>query len=224
MSGAHYRLVIGNKNTSSWSLRPWLAMKRVGISFDEVRINLRSADMKQQILAHSPAGKVPVLWAGDLMIWDSLAILEYLADRHPEAGLWPNDLPARAVARSVAAEMHSGFQPLREHCPMAVLSTSRLQEEFAEPVEANIRRIIDIWIAARKSYGRGGRFLFSNFSAADAMYAPVASRFRTYVPDLTRFGDDGTAQAYVDTIFGMPEMAQWSREAQAELAELQASA
>lgn len=217
MSGATYRLVIGNKNTSSWSLRPWLLMKRLAIPFDEVNINLRDADRTEQIKAHSPAGKVPVLWANELMIWDSLAILEYLADRHPDVGVWPTDLNARAIARSVSAEMHSGFQPLRETCPMSILSTSRHQDEFPDPVAENMRRVIAIWIETRKRFGKSGRFLFGKFSAADAMYAPVASRLKTYVPDLTRYGDDGTAKTYIDTIFGMPEMEAWSKGAQVEM-------
>lgn len=217
MSGAHYRLVIGNKNTSSWSLRPWLLMRRLAIEFDEVRINLRDPDHSGQIRAHSPAGKVPVLWAGDLMVWDSLAILEYLADKHPDLGIWPTDLKARAIARCISAEMHSGFQPMREACPMSILSTSRHQEDFPDPVAANIRRVIAIWIDTHRRFGKSGRFLFSKFSAADAMYAPVASRLKTYVPDLAAYGDDGTAKAYIDTIFGMPEMAAWADGAQAEM-------
>lgn len=215
MSGAPYRLVIGNKNTSSWSLRPWLAMKRLAIEFDEVRINLRDADSKAQILAHSPAGKVPALWAGDLMIWDSLAILEYLADKHPDLGIWPSDLTGRAIARCISAEMHSGFQSLRQSCPMAFLADRR-QEDVPEPVAQDIRRVVEIWSDTRKRFGKSGRFLFSKFSAADAMYAPVASRLKTYIPDLAAFGDDGTAKAYVDTLFAMPEMTLWAEGARAE--------
>jgi len=217
MSGANYRLVIGNKNTSSWSLRPWLLMRRLAIEFDEIRINLRDPEYAAQIKAHSPAGKVPVLWSGELMVWDSLAILEYLADRHPDLGIWPPDMTARAIARCISAEMHSGFQPLREACPMSILSTSRTQDEFPEPVAANIRRVVAIWMETRKRFGKSGRFLFSKFSAADAMYAPVASRLKTYVPDLAAFGDDGTAKAYIDTLFGMPEMSEWATGAQAEM-------
>jgi glutathione S-transferase len=217
MSGAHYRLVIGNKNTSSWSLRPWLLMRRLAIEFDEIRINLRDPEYVEQIKAHSPAGKVPVLWAGELMVWDSLAILEYLADKHPDLGIWPSDMTARAIARCISAEMHSGFQPLREACPMSILSTSRHQDEFPDPVAANIRRVVAIWMETRKRFGKSGRFLFSKFSAADAMYAPVASRLKTYVPDLAAYGDDGTAKAYIDTLFGMPEMTEWANGAQAEM-------
>lgn len=217
MADEGIRLVIGNKRTSSWSLRPWLALKQAGIPFTEIRINLRSADMKEQILAHSPAGKVPVMWVGDLMIWDSLAILEYVADRHPDKGLWPSDERARAVARAVAAEMHSGFQALREHCPMK-FQASEPKPEHPEPVQANIRRIVELWTDCRRRFGADGPFLFSDFSIADAMYAPVASRFRTYVDDLGAYGDDGTAAAYVEALFGLPAMEEWAQGAQAEMA------
>jgi glutathione S-transferase len=209
MASTHYRLVIGNKNPSSWSLRPWLAMKQAGIAFDEVRINLRAADKKEQILAHSPAGKVPILYAGELMIWDSIAILEHLAESFPEAGLWPADAGARAIARSVSAEMHSGFQALREHCPMDFLAKVP-RVEFIEPVQINIRRIVAIWQDCRQRFGSSGPFLFSQFTNADAMYAPVASRLKTYVPDLAQFGDDGTAQAYIDNLFELPAMKEWA--------------
>lgn len=217
MAAEGYRLVIGNKNTSSWSLRPWLALKQAGIDFTEVRINLRATDAKEQMLAHSPAGKVPVLWSGDLMIWDSLAILEYVAERHPDKALWPSDVRARAVARSVSAEMHSGFQPLREHCPMKILSQDP-KPEHPDAVVANIRRIVELWMDSRKRFGGDGPFLFSRFSIADAMFAPVASRFRTYVADLGAFGDDGTAAAYVDTILSLPAIEEWIRGARAEVA------
>lgn len=191
-------------------------MKQAGLPFEEVRINLRSPDKKAHILGHSPAGKVPILYAGDLMIWDSLAIVEYLAEAHPNAGLWPKDAEARAVARSVSAEMHSGFQALREHCPMDFLA-SIPREEFIEPVQTNIRRIVAIWQECRKRFGGSGPFLFSEFTNADAMYAPVASRFKTYVPDLTQFGDDGTAKAYIDALFALPAMKEWAKGAAEEI-------
>lgn len=210
-----YRLVIGNKNTSSWSLRPWLAMKEAAIPFEEVRINLRAPDMKDQILAHSKAGKVPVLETGDIAIWDSLAILEFLAEQYPDKALWPSQTEARALARSVSAEMHSGFQALREHCPMKLLAREP-KDELIDPVQVNIRRIVEIWSECRKRFGGSGPFLFSHFTIADAMYAPVASRFRTYVPDLAPFGDDGTAAAYIDAIFALPGMAEWAEGARQE--------
>ncbi len=160
---------------------------------------------------------MPLLLDGDLAIWDSLAILEYLADAHPDLAIWPADRRARALARCVSAEMHSGFMPLRRNCSMEVLATHRL-DPVPEDVEADIRRIVDLWQECRAKFGAGGPFLFGAFSAADAMYAPVASRFRTYVPDLDRYGDDGTAAAYVTTIFAMPEMAEWIAGARAQVA------
>ena len=216
MSHERYQLVIGNKNTSSWSLRPWLALRRFRLPFEEININLRADDKVARILEHSPSGKVPALLIDDLVVWDSLAILETIADRHPEAGAWPLDREARAIARAVSAEMHSGFQALREHCPMSFLAYAP-KAILPDPVTADIRRIVASWRNCRARYGGDGPFLFSTFSAADAMYAPVASRFRTYIPDLAPFGDDGTAQAWVDTIFAMPEIADWEKGALAEI-------
>jgi glutathione S-transferase len=209
-----YRLVIGNKNTSSWSLRPWLAMRKLRIPFSEVNINLRAADAKAQILARSPSGHVPVLQAeGTRPVWDSLAILEFLAEAHPT--LWPAAAETRAMARSVAAEMHAGFQPLRQHCPMDFLARTPKPALPAE-VAADVARVVAIWRECRKTFGAGGPFLFGGFSAADAMYAPVASRFRTYLPDLAPYGDDGVAQAYAGALFALPEMTAWEQGARAE--------
>lgn len=218
MADTRYRLVIGNKNLSSWSLRPWLAMKHAGLDFEEIRINLRGPKKKDLILEHSPSGKVPALWAGDLMIWDSLAILEYVAEQHPDAGLWPSDAHARALARAASAEMHSGFTALREHCPMNFL-TRAPRETHIDPVEVNIRRTVALWQECRRRFGGDGPFLFSRFSVADAMFAPVASRFRTYVEDLAAYGDDGTGGAYIETLFAMPAMQEWARGAEAEKVE-----
>ena len=212
-----YRLVIGNKNTSSWSLRPWLAMTHAGIAFSEVNIDLRAADAKAQILAQSPSGKVPALLAGDRVIWDSLAILEYLAEAHSETPLWPASRDARAQARCVSAEMHSGFQALRQHCPMDFLASTP-KAELAEEVAADVRRIVALWQDCRSRFGARGPFLFGAFSAADAMYAPVVSRFRTYLPNLAAYGDDGAAQAYVEALFALPAMMQWEEGARAEIA------
>jgi glutathione S-transferase len=210
-----YKLVIGNKNTSSWSLRPWLAMRVAGIPFEEINIDLRAPDAKAQILARSPSGKVPALLTGGRVIWDSLAILEFLAETH--AALWPKAAAARALARSVSAEMHSGFPALREHCPMAFLRRAP-KARLPKPVATDVRRIVAIWQECRSRHGSGGPFLFGRFSAADAMYAPVASRFRTYLPDLSAYGDDGTAQAYIEALFSLPAMAEWENGASAEVA------
>lgn len=217
MAANRYRLVIGNKNWSSWSLRPWLAMRRAGLLFDEINVRLRLPESKVEILKHSPSGLVPTLIDGDLAVWDSLAILDYVAERHPEAELWPREARARAIARSASAEMHSGFGPLRQHCSMEVLASSP-QATLPPEVEANVQRIVALWLECREKFGKGGPFLFGKFSIADAMYAPVAARFRTYIPDLRPCGDDGTAQGYVETIFAMPEMAAWTEGARSETA------
>jgi glutathione S-transferase len=214
-----YKLAVGNKNTSSWSLRPWLAMRHAGIGFEEIDIDLRAPDAKAQILEYSPSGKVPALLVGGgRVVWDSLAIIEHLAESHPS--LWPRAAAARALARSVSAEMHSGFQALREHCPMNFLA-HKPKARLLRPVAADVRRIVAIWRDCRSrhssSNSSGGPFLFGRFSAADAMYAPVASRFRTYVPDLAAYGDDGTAAAYVAAIFALPEMAEWAEGARAQV-------
>ncbi len=211
----NYRLVIGDKNISSWSLRPWLAMRHAGIPFTEVSIKLRQPDSKAQILRHSPSGKVPALLAEGLAIWDSLAILEYVAETHPAASLWPAEPMARALARSVSAEMHSGFAALREHCPMDLLARAPMAT-LPETVAAEVARIVALWRDCRRRFGASGPLLFGGFTAADAMYAPVASRFRTYLPDLARYGDDGTAQAYVDALFALPAMTDWEEGARRE--------
>lgn len=217
MNAQRYRLVIGDKNLSSWSLRPWLAMTRAGLPFDEVNIDLRAPDKLEKISAMSPSGKVPALISNGETVWDSLAILEYLAERHAEAGLWPANPAARAFARSASAEMHSGFQALREHCPMNLLARTPLTG-LPDAVAKDVRRIAALWRDCRERFGRDGPFLFSKFSAADAMFAPVASRFRTYLADLSPFGDGGEARAYVATIFAMPEMAAWEAGAREEVA------
>jgi glutathione S-transferase len=211
-----YRLVVGDKNTSSWSLRPWLALRHAGIPFQEVNIKLRQPDTKAQILRYSPAGKVPTLLIDDgQAIWDSLAILEYLAEAHPQARLWPDRRDARALARSVSAEMHSGFAALREHCPMELFARTPMAA-LPDAVAAEVRRIVAIWHDCRRRFGASGPLLFGGFTAADAMYAPVATRFRTYLPDLAPYDDDGTAQAYVDALFALPAMAEWEAGARRE--------
>ncbi len=215
-----YQLVIGNKNTSSWSLRPWLALRQAGIAFDEIHIDLRAPDGKAQILTYSPSGKVPALLGGGRVIWDSLAILEFLAETHrySHPALWPRSAAARAHARCIAAEMHSGFQALREHCPMDFVARAP-KARLPGPVAADVRRIVALWRECRQRHGVGGPFLAGRFCAADAMYAPVASRFRTYLPDLARYGDDdGTAQAYVEALFAHPAMAEWGKGAEEQIA------
>ena len=203
-------LVIGNKAYSSWSLRPWLLMKQAGIGFEEIRLSLYEEGAKQKLLQHSAAGKVPVLKDGDLSVWDSLAICEYLAERHPEKQLWPAQPAARAHARSISAEMHSGFTNLRSQMPMNVRREIPVRARTPD-VAAEVARIEAIWNECRSRHGADGPFLFGAFSIADAMYAPVASRFRTYGVALA-----GAGAQYVAAIHALPAMREWIAGAHAE--------
>ncbi|MEX2198769.1 MAG: glutathione S-transferase family protein [Burkholderiales bacterium] len=195
-------LVVGNKNYSSWSLRAWLAMKVLGLPFREVRIPLYGPESKRALLEYSPAGKVPCLVDGEVRVWDSLAILEYLAERHP--ALWPADAALRARARSISAEMHSGFPNLRQHMSMNIRKRHPGKGRTPE-VLAEIARIVALWSEAR------GPFLFGAFGAADAMYAPVVLRFRTYAVELPP-----VCRAYADAVLGLPALQQWMRDAERE--------
>lgn len=215
MTANNYTLVIGDKNLSSWSLRPWLALKHCGIPFAEECIRLKQTDSKAEILRHTPAGKVPALKTKTGVVWDSLAILEYLAERHPEHRLWPQGEEARAAARSIAAEMHAGFATLRNDMSMDLLSKLP-SPPIGAALEADIRRIAAIWKDTRSRFGKGGPLLFGAFSNADAMYAPVATRFRTYGVDLSRYGDDGTGTAYATAILALSAMAEWTEGAKEE--------
>jgi glutathione S-transferase len=206
-----YTLVLGNKNYSSWSLRAWLAAKQSGAQFTEAVLPLDSADFRAQIGAHSPSGRVPALRHGDLIVWDSLAIAEYLAEQHPQARLWPEEPRARAVARSVSAEMHSGFQALRQNMPMNVRRTAP-RAGIPREVQADIARIFSIWKDARTRFGAGGPFLFGAFSIADAMYAPVVSRLKTYVVPV----EDAACKAYLQAIWEHPPMKEWRAASAAE--------
>jgi glutathione S-transferase len=197
------RLIIGNKNYSSWSLRPWLAMTVAGIPFEETVISLDAPDFKTRLLAVSPAGKVPVLIDGDVYVWESLAILEYLAETVPQAKLWPEDARARAHARAISSEMHAGFVPLRRACPMN-LWRPVIKREYAADVMANVARIEMMWNDCRNRFGAGGPFLFGSFTAADAMYAPVVSRLHTY-----GLAVGPTVRAYMEAILGLPAWHAW---------------
>ena len=208
-------LVIGNKNLSSWSLRPWLVLKAFDIPFKETPILLRQPDSRANILRHSPSGKVPALKSGGLIVWDSLAIIEFLAERHPNLPIWPGDPEARAIARCIAAEMHSGFPDLRNELPMDFVNIIGFPQA-SDKALADIGRIARIWMDCRRRFGGSGAFLFGAFSAADAMFAPVASRLTTYEVDPARFGDDGSAAAYRKTMMAMPEMLLWAEGARAE--------
>jgi len=201
-------LVIGTKRYSSWSLRPWLALKVAGIPFQEVEIALRQPETKAEILKHSPSGKVPLLKDEGLAVWDSLAICEYLAERHP--ALWPAQPQARAVARSVAAEMHSGFMPLRRDCPMDVLADAPMAE-IPDEVRTELIRLDSMWSDCRARFGVGGPFLFGAFSIADAMFAPVVWRFLTHAVELP-----AASQAWVESMLALPAMREWQAGALAE--------
>jgi glutathione S-transferase len=196
-------LVIGNKNYSSWSLRPWIAMKVAGIAFEERVISLDAADFKARVREISATGKVPALSDGGTHVWESLAILEYLAEKFPDAGLWPGEPQARAHARAIAAEMHAGFSALRRHFPMNVRRPVKPREPTPEAAD-DIRRIEAMWAECRARYGQGGPFLFGPFGAADAMYAPVASRFQTYAIAL-----NPPARAYMEAVLSLPAFAEW---------------
>lgn len=205
------KLVIGNKNYSSWSMRPWLALRATNIPFEEVFISLYTgAADKQQILDFSRAGKVPVLVDGEVTVWDSLAIIEYVAERFPEKRLWPEHPAHRAHARSVSAEMHSGFAALRNECGMNLHRPIRGVRLSADAC-ANIARVQEIWAECRGRYGQSGPFLFGAFSAADAMFAPVVHRFRTYDIEVTK-----QTREYMETMMALPAFAEWTKAGLAE--------
>ena len=206
------KLVIGNKNYSSWSMRPWLAMRASNVAFDEVMIPLYTDDKadKERILGFTRSGKVPALIDGDVTVWDSLSIIEYVAERFPQAWLWPEDRALRAHARSISAEMHSGFLPLRQECGMNLHRPIRAAA-LSPDARADVARIEQIWIECRERHGRLGPFLFGKFSAADAMFAPVVHRFRTYAIEVAP-----QAQAYMDTMMAQPAFAEWTKAGLAE--------
>ena len=203
-------LIIGNKRFSSWSLRPWLALKMAGLVFDEVMIALRQPDTRQRIREHSPSGKLPLLKHGPLQVWDSLAICEYAAELAPKDCLWPEDRVARAEARSVAAEMHSGFPHLRQTMPMDLCVTQPMTDLSPE-LQAEIDRITTLWTNCRARFGSSGPFLFGRFSIADAMYAPVVTRFTTY-----GVGLDAVSQSYMEAVRALPAMKEWKDAADQE--------
>ena len=208
---ADYKLYIGNKAYSSWSLRAWLALKYTRAPFDEEVIPLREPDTKQAILRHSPSGRVPVLKHGAILVWDSLAICEYLADNFRAAKLWPGENAARAHARAISAEMHSGFAKLRECLPMDLIGDLSAQSKAAQ-VQSEIDRICAIWREARQRFGQAGPFLFGSFTIADAMYAPVVTRFRTYGVPV-----DAVCGAYMQAVEELPSFKTWHTDAQKDV-------
>lgn len=204
-------IVIGTKAWSTWSMRPWLVLKHVGAPFSETLIDLREDGVTQPAIAkHSPSGLVPALKVDGAVICDSLAICEFLAERFPDAGLWPADPMARALARSAAAEMHGGFQSLRGECPMDLAMTPH-HPTLSPATEANIRRIVRLWsdLLARS----GGPFLCGEWGIVDAFFTPVASRFHTYCVRLSDYGDMGPAGAYCERLLETPEFKAWAAEA-----------
>jgi glutathione S-transferase len=200
-------LVIGNKNYSSWSLRPYMILKSAGIAFDEKLVPFGDPKFKSKVKKYSDAGLVPVLVHNGIEIWDTLAIAEYIAETWPEKQLWPKSKAARAVARSVSAEMHSGFRSLRSACPMNIRRSPKAIA-LADAVHSDIKRIDHIWSSCRKTYGKTGPYLFGKFSIADAMFAPVASRFKTFDIKLSK-----PAQAYRDAILGSSAFKSWEADA-----------
>lgn len=197
------KLFIGNKNYSSWSLRPWLLLRMFGLPFEEERIALYQPGTRERLLQASPSGKVPVLVDGHRTIWDSLAIVEYLAECHPDRPLWPRDADARALARSVTCEMHSGFSALRGAMPMNCRE-SLPGRGHTEAALADAARVMALWSDCRDRHGAGGEFLFGNFCIADAFYAPVVLRFRTYGVAQT-----DVARRYSDAILALQPLQDW---------------
>src|SRR5256714_529197 len=204
------KLVIGNKNYSSWSFRPWIGLKVAGIPFEEEVISLYDEASKQQILKHSPAGKVPILIDGDVRVWESLAILEYTAEKFPNAGLWPSDPAARAHARAISTEMHAGFAALREECGMNFWRPPA-KRALSGAAQADIARVQEIWTDAGARYGAGGPFLFGKFTAADGLFGRVVSRFEPSV-----IGVSPRVRAYMQARAALPAWAEWRRAALCE--------
>ena len=202
------KLVIGDHNYSSWSLRPWLALKQVGLPFEEISVRLRQATTKTDILKYSPSAKVPCLIDGETLVWESLAICEYLAEMAPT--LWPSERKARAEARAIASEMHAGFPSLRQEMPLDV-RTSLPRPQLSPEAKADVARVIAIWEDCRRRYGSKGPFLFGHFTNADAMYAPVVFRFQTYRIELPE-----ASRRWSDTMLALPAMQEWHQAAAAE--------
>jgi glutathione S-transferase len=204
------QLVIGNKNYSSWSMRGWLLLRALGIDFEQVQLKFHTEEWRKNIGRWSPAGLVPVLWLDGEPVWDTLAIAETVAERWPDRHAWPRDARARSVARSVCAEMHAGFHALREAMPMNIRG-SYPGRGMSPEVAKDIDRIVASWTMCRERFGQGGALLFGAFSAADAFYAPVATRFMTYGVRLPE-----VARHYVDAVLALPAVQEWSAAARAE--------
>lgn len=211
------QLVIGNKAYSTWSLRPWLVLKRCGAEFEEIVVELNQPDTAQRIAEHSPSGFVPALKVDGETIWDSMAICVWAAERYPEAPLWPLDAHARWLARSAACEMHGGFSSLRTVCGMGpdhpMVGDSRSPAPQDAGLEKDVRRLVSLWREMRTRFGASGPYLFGDWSIPDAFFTPVAARIRHFGIDLVAHGDDGGAQAYVEALLAQPDFLQWEAEA-----------
>jgi glutathione S-transferase len=210
------QMVIGTRNWSTWSMRPWLVARRAGLEVEDIVVALRTLGTSKALEPYSPSGQAPVLIDGELKVWDSLAICEYLADRHPDQALWPEGAAARAVARAACAQMHGGFQSLRGECPMDLAAPIETLE-LTEATQADVRKMIRLWRTLKQGHGqKGGPFLLGLWSIADAYFTPVATRFRTYNVDLSDHGDEGFAADYTALLLQQPEFLEWERLAKAE--------
>ena len=209
-------LVIANKNYSSWSMRPWVLLRQLGIDFEEVQLKFDSQAWQAGIARWSPTGLVPVLWLDGEPIWDSLAIVETVAERWPEKAVWPRDLRARMVARSICAEMHAGFRALRDAMPMNIRG-EHPGKGMTEQTRRDIDRVLEIWTTCRAKFGKGGAMLFGRFCVPDAFYAPVVMRFVTYAVELPP-----VAQAYVEAVQALSAVREWVEAARRETEFVQA--
>lgn len=204
------KLIIANKAYSSWSLRPWILMATFNIPFEEVVIPMYRADTKKKMLKYAPTGKVPSLQDGDVSAYESISIIEYIAEKYPKKAIWPKNKVARAWARSLSAEMHAGFQGLRQHCPTNFRRPVK-KRELTEAATADVQRIEAAWATTRKKFGKGGPFLFGKFCAADAMFAPVVNRLHTYDVPVSK-----ETRAYMDAIMALPAWQAWIKDAHKE--------
>ena len=210
-------LVIGDKNWSSWSMRPWLVLTRAGADFTETLVRLNRPDSPANLAVASPSAQVPVLKDGDLTLWDSLAISEFAAERFPQARLWPDDRTRRALARAAAAEMHAGFRSLRGECPMDLV---RREHKTLTPItQTDVKRVVRLWTELRRRFRDDGPFLAGDWSIADAFFTPVATRFRTYGILPSDHGDDGTAGEYAELLLQQPEFLEWEQAAIEDVAQ-----
>ena len=208
-------LVIGSRGWSTWSMRPWLTLRRIGQPFSETLVALRQTDTAAKLELFSPSALAPVLKDGDLTVWDSLAICEYLNDRFPDAKLWPDDLVKRALDRAAVAQMHSGFQSLRGECPMD-LNAAPVVQELTEATQTDVSKMVRLWSMLRARFAADGPFLLGAWSIADAYFTPVATRFRTYGVPLTDYGDDGSCGAYAALLLEQTDFLDWERLAKAK--------